>query len=279
MSIIDKEWRLIENSGNYEVSNYGEVRNKTTHRILQTSLMGGYLALSLYINDKKEILRIHRLVAIYFLECPDETYIVNHKDGNKTNNNVENLEWVSRSENAKHSFRLGLNKGKKIKVSKYTLDDVFVGEYDSPADAEKETGIFQTHISGVCRGDRKTAGGYIWRYSDGYEENQPIPEGKIMDEFPIYIITNDGRIYNLKRKRFLISTRIATGYMSINLSNNKKIKTFNVHRLVALLFLDNPTNLPEVNHIDFNKTNNKFENLEWVSSSDNIKHNYSKNNM
>ncbi len=273
---MTEEWKLIENSVNYEVSNYGEVRNKITTNILKTSVMGGYLALSLHISNKKVILKIHRLVAICFLVCPDETYIVNHKDGNKTNNRVENLEWVSRSENAKHAFRLGLNKGKKIKVTKYTLDDVFISEYDSLADAEKETGIFQTHISKVCRGERKTAGGYIWKYSDGYAENQPIPEGKIMDEFPNYIITNDGKVYNLKRKRFLISTRIATGYMSINLSNNKKIKTFNVHRLVALLFLDNPNNLPEVNHIDFDKTNNKIENLEWVSSSDNIKHNFSK---
>jgi hypothetical protein len=273
---MTEEWKLIENSVNYEVSNYGEVRNKITMNILKTSVMGGYLALSLHISNKKVILKIHRLVAICFLVCPDETYIVNHKDGNKTNNHVENLEWVSRSENAKHAFRLGLNKGKKIKVTKYTLDDVFIREYDSLADAEKETGIFQTHISKVCRGERKTAGGYIWKYSDGYAENQHIPEGKIMDEFPNYIITNDGKVYNLKRKRFLISTRIATGYMSINLSNNKKIKTFNVHRLVALLFLDNPNNLPEVNHIDFDKTNNKIENLEWVSSSDNIKHNFSK---
>ena len=280
MTTIDKEWRLIENSGNYEVSNYGEVRNKTTHRILISRLLSGYLAISIQINNKKVLSKIHRLVSTSFLVCPDESFIVNHKDGVKTNNNVENLEWVSRSENAKHAFRLGLNKGKKLKVSQYTLDNVFIREYDSPTDVEKETGIYRTHISKVCRGnsDRKTAGGYIWRYSEGYEENQPVPDGKIMEEFPNYIITKYGEVYNLKRKRFLISTRIATGYMSINLSNNKKIKTFNVHRLVALVFLDNPNNLPEVNHIDFDKTNNKIENLEWVSSSDNIKHNYSKYN-
>jgi hypothetical protein len=220
MTAIVEEWKNIENAINYEISNHGNVRNKITMNILKTSVMGGYLALSLHINNKKVILKIHRLVAICFLVCPDETYIVNHKDGNKTNNNVENLEWVSRSENAKHAFRLGLNKGKKIKVSKYTLDDVFVGEYDSPADAENQTGIFQTHISGVCKN--------------------------------------------------------CTGYMGLGLSNDKKRTNFNVHRLVALLFIDNPHDHPQVNHIDFDKTNNKVENLEWISHSDNIKHNYSK---
>jgi len=279
MTTIVEEWRVIVNDSNFEISNYGEIRNKTTMNTLKTSLMGGYLSISLHLNNKKVILKIHRLVATCFLLCSDETYIVNHKDGNKKNNNVENLEWVSRSENAKHSFRLGLNKGKKIKVSQYSLGDVFVREYDSPTDAEKETGIFQTHITGVCRGNRKTAGGYIWKYSDGNTSIQPLPEGKIMDEFPNYIITKDGKVYNLNRKRYLVSSKNCTGYMGLGLSNDKKRTNFNIHRLVALLFIDNPHNYPEVNHIDFDKTNNKIENLEWVSHSDNSKHNFSKNIM
>jgi hypothetical protein len=69
------------------------------------------------------------------------------------------------------------------------------------------------------------------------------------------------------------------GYMFVGLSDGKKRTTFSVHRLVALLFIDNPHNYPEVNHIDFDKTNNKIENLEWVSHSDNSKHNFSKNIM
>lgn len=273
---MSEEWRLIETGANYEISNHGEVRNITTNKILKTSSIGGYLGISLHVNNKKVILKIHRLVAEKFLVCPDETYVVNHIDGDKINNRLENLEWVSRSENAKHAFRLCLNKGKKIRVSQYTLNDVFIREYDSPSYVEKETGIFGTHIIGVCRGKRKTAGGYIWKYTGEYTLTQAVPYGKTMAEFPNYIITSDGKVYNSQRKRYLTLKSHVTGYMGVALSDGNKIKSFNVHRLVALLFLDNPNNCPEVNHIDFDKTNNKLENLEWVSCSDNIKHNFSK---
>jgi len=277
MTTIVEEWKVIETGSIYEISNYGEFRNKTTMNKLKTSLMGGYLSISLHVNNKKLILKTHRLVATNFLVCPDKSYVVNHKDGNKTNNNVENLEWVSRTENAKHSFRLGLNKGKKIKVTQYTLDGVFIREYDSPADAENETDIYQTHISGVCRGARKTAGGYIWKYSAGYTVIQPVPEGKIMTGYCNYIITKEGKVYNLQRKRYLVSSKNCTGYMGLGLiGEDKKRTNFNIHRLVALLFIDNPHNHPEVNHIDFDKTNNNVANLEWVSRSDNSKHNLSK---
>jgi hypothetical protein len=276
MTTIAEEWRVIEKATNYELSNCGQVRNKNTNKILKPTLNSGYLTITLTTNNRKTISKIHRLVSEKFLTCPDETYVVNHKDGIKTNNNVENLEWVSRSENAKHAFRLGLNKGRKIKVSQYTLDDVFIREYDSPTDVENETGICQTHISGVCRGVRKTAGGYIWKYVDGYTATQPVPEGKIIAEFPNYIITKDGKVYNSQRKRYLILKKHVTGYVGVTLSNEMKNKSYNVHRLVALLFIDNPNSLPEVNHIDFDKTNNNVANLEWVSRSDNKKHNLSK---
>jgi len=276
---MTEEWKLIEDGANYEISTHGNVRNKITNKILKSILLGSYLSISLIMNNRKVISKIHRLVATRFLICTDETYVVNHIDGNKINNRLDNLEWVSRSENTKHAFRLGLTKGKKMKVSQYTLDGVFIREYDSPMDVEKETGIFQTQIAGVCRGNqgRKTAGGYIWKYSDGYTATQPIPDGKILSDYKNYIITNDGKVYNLQRKRYLISTKIDTGYMTLTLiRDDKKKQNFSIHRLVALVFLDNPNNCPEVNHIDFDKTNNNVANLEWVSRSDNIKHNYSK---
>ena len=111
--MIVKEWKIIEKASNYEISNYGEVKNKITNQISKPTLVGGYLSIGLPINNKNVTSFIHRLVATKFLTCLDESFVVNHKDGDKINNNVENLEWVSRSENAKHAFRLDLNKGKK----------------------------------------------------------------------------------------------------------------------------------------------------------------------
>ena len=156
--MIVKEWKIIEKASNYEISNHGEVKNKTTKRILKSSLVGGYLSIGLRINNKTVTSFIHRLVATSFLICIDESFIVNHKDGDKINNNVKNLEWISLSENSQHAYSLGLHKPTKIKVSQYTLDNIFITEFESIMDAEKETGVSNGSISNVCRGvrNRKT---------------------------------------------------------------------------------------------------------------------------
>ena len=75
---------------------------------VKQTLNGGYYAVSLRIDNKTTTAFAHRLVATYFIVCLDETYVVNHKDGIKTNNWVENLEWISQSENIKHAHRLHL---------------------------------------------------------------------------------------------------------------------------------------------------------------------------
>lgn len=280
MATIVEEWKIIEDGGSYEISNYGRVRNKNTNNILKLSFLDGYLAISLKMNNHKTLSKIHRLVATRFLVCPNETHVVNHKDGNKLNNHISNLEWVSASENVKHAYRTGLNKGKKIKVSQYTLDNVFIKEYESIDMAEKEMGVVRTSIIAVCRGRRKTSHGYIWKYSDDkLLEAQPEPIGKRMSEYPNYIITNEGNVYNSQTQRYLSLKKHANGYAGVALSRYDKIRTnFNVHRLVALLFIDNPRNCPEVNHIDFNKTNNNVANLEWVTKSENSKHNLTRVN-
>ena len=273
---MTEEWKAIEKATNYEISTYGRVKNTLTKRILKPTLNCGYFAIGLRINNKTTTAFAHRLVATRFLVCPDETYVVNHKDGIKTNNNVENLEWVSQSENSKHAYRLNLNRPNKISVSQYTLSNVFIKEYDSLLDAEKETGIYYGHISGVCRGirNRKTAGGYIWKYTSYIQTTQPVPEGKNMTGYPNYIITNNGKVYNLQRCKYLVSVKNAGGYMFVSLSDGQERKSFTIHRLVALLFIENPNNYLEVNHIDFDKTNNNVGNLEWISRSDNMKHNF-----
>ena len=274
MTTITEEWRVIEKATNYEISNYGQVKNTTTKRVLKPTLNCGYLAIGLRINNKTTTAFAHRLVATRFIVCPDETYVVNHKDGIKTNNNVENLEWVSQSENCKHAYRLNLHKPTRICVSQYTLDSIFIKEYDSLLDAEKETGVFNGAISSVCRGVRKIAGGYIWKYTSYIPTTQPVPEGKTMTGYPNYIITNDGKVYNSQRNKYLVPVKNAGGYMFVSLSDGQDRKSFTIHRLVALLFIDNPNNYLEVNHIDFDKTNNNVDNLEWISRSDNMKHNF-----
>lgn len=99
-----------------------------------------------------------------------------------------------------------------------------------------------------------------------------IPMKKIKD-YPNYHIRNDGFVI-MKNNKIKATSTTNKGYERITLSNNGKKKTFSIHRLVAIAFIPNPNNLPEVNHIDGNKMNNNYTNLEWISSKDNIKHSF-----
>ena len=89
-----------------------------------------------------------------------------------------------------------------------------------------------------------------------------------------YLISEDGKVYNLKTKRYLKGHLENTGYISVNLNINNKKKNYALHRLVAQTFLENPDNLPIVNHKDGNKLNNDISNLEWCTYSENTKHAY-----
>lgn len=108
----------------YEVSNLGRVRRIKSSagakagRILKGYLDSiGYLGVTLSINGKVRGFFIHRLVAMTFIPNPENKREVNHKDGNKTNNSVSNLEWATRSENVMHAYNTGLIDKEKISAT------------------------------------------------------------------------------------------------------------------------------------------------------------------
>ena len=112
-------WKAIaECNGEYYVSNYGQVKSYKFGRevILKHWNVQGYLFIQLAKNNKKKSMSIHRLVAKAFIPNPYNKLTVNHKDGNKLNNCVDNLEWMTHSENMKHAWDTGLfiSKSKKL---------------------------------------------------------------------------------------------------------------------------------------------------------------------
>lgn len=160
------EWKEVKGFSDYEVSADGAVRNKATKQeIAQHLLRNGYLILKLYRDHKPYTRTVHRLVAAAFLGESDLE--VNHKDGNKTNNRVSNLEYLSKSENIKHAYANGIIKphtpnGTESKQVRCLTNGKV---YASIHDASKALGIDRHEIRRACNGQRKSAKGlqFVWK--------------------------------------------------------------------------------------------------------------------
>lgn len=153
----------IDTNGN--IWSYHTVYNKKEKRNLKLHIRN-YITVSLRKNGKDKRYKVHRLVAEHFIPNPDNLPQVNHKDGNKHNNNINNLEWVSQSDNMKHAYENGLQFSSKPNckcVSQYDLNNNLIATFESIGDAHIATDICKQSISMCINGKRSTAGGFIWK--------------------------------------------------------------------------------------------------------------------
>ena len=171
---MEKLWKEIpDTGGKYLISTDGKVmaisrrvKFGNVFRWTKTNIRtarkkeNGYLELE--ILGKHHY--IHRLVAEAFIPNPDNLPCINHKDENKENNSVGNLEWCDYSYNANYGTRTKRAKEKQF-GDRFVVINLDTGEvYKTPKDASRATGIHNDSISRVCKGKSKTAGGYRWRY-------------------------------------------------------------------------------------------------------------------
>ena len=159
----------------YSVSTEGEVRKDTTNYILSQSSQQDYKFVGLIINGKQKRMRVHRMVALAFIDNPDNKPYVNHINGNRSDNNVENLEWVTPSENTQHAVDTGLFKSSRARaVVQYNLNGEQMATFESASEAARQTGGSQSKITMCCRRQRDSANDYQWRYYDDIQDVQKI---------------------------------------------------------------------------------------------------------
>jgi len=255
----------------YQVSNFGRVKSLTRlskqnhllpERFLKTNENDRYLRVDLWKDGKHKFYEVHRLVAAAFIANPENKPVVNHIDGDKHNNKVNNLEWCTVSENNKHAYNTGLAKQNKTPIKATNIKTGEIIYFDSQTEAGEILGCGKGHINDCLCGRQKTCKGYkfeyikeeIWRPIKRYEN--------------LYEISNLGRVKNTKTNRFLKPRINSKKYAMVTL-NKKQIY---IHRLVAIAFLPNPENKPYINHLDCNPQNNCVDNIEWCTHKENMEY-------
>ena len=172
-----EQWKEVKGyEGSYQVSNTGYVKSFKNGKEKLLTLHSSKLTkrhpepmfhVELWKNNKRRTFSIHRLVAHHFIENKDGKPQINHIDGNRRNNNVNNLEWVTGSENMLHAYRTGLIKPKNRKPilgrNIKTGDVLF---FASAYEASRELNLNADAIRGNLKGRTKTSGGYVWEYTN-----------------------------------------------------------------------------------------------------------------
>jgi hypothetical protein len=177
---VEEIWRDVPGyEGLYQVSDHGNVRSLNWRNLGHARNLylkehnRGYRHVELRKNGKAKAFTVHRLVAMAFIPNPNNYPVINHKDENKANNAADNLEWCNMSQNMKHTISLHQDRyhveGKPFYRTEKVIQMSQTGEqlkvWDNLITIKRETGWSQWSIDQCCRGIRKTAYGYTWRFA------------------------------------------------------------------------------------------------------------------
>lgn len=166
-------WKLIDGFPGYEISSACRIRSLPHKRILkQSNHIKGYMTIGLRKNRESSSRLVHRLFAIAFVPNPENKPFINHKNGNKKDNTIENLEWCTGKENSIHASLNGmlhpwlkgkLNHHLSKPIIQLSISGKELRRWPSLAEAQRQLGVSDKAVSNCLRGLCKTSCGFIWK--------------------------------------------------------------------------------------------------------------------
>lgn len=221
------DFEPVKNHPRYLIHRDGRIYSFRTKQFLKPILKNGYHHLSL--NTIPCI--VHRLVAIQYLPNPDNKEFVNHKDGNKINNHVDNLEWSSISENTQHAIDTGLLNITRI-INQYDAHGNFIKRHTSIVNAAKYIGVnIKNNSINECLVHRQThAYGFIWRHENDETPIEPICEMSLkLLVYRIIYIKNNIHIASFSSLKEMVEyTGLKESYIIDMYTNLKIVKEFQI---------------------------------------------------
>lgn len=168
----------------YSIKENGEITNNKSGKTMKAYINKGYYKVNLHVNGVKEVVLLHRMLGFAFIPNPENKKFMNHKDGNKLNNDLTNLEWVTQSENAKHAWDTGLNKTGRESIRKVGLSNkgkashktkkvinTETGEiFESSKVIAEKTGIKYPYINQLLNGKRSNNTPYRYYLSSTFQK-------------------------------------------------------------------------------------------------------------
>ena len=276
-------WKNIPFIKNYKCSNMGQIRSFKNYipKILKPLLdKEGYETITLSDNNNNINLLVHRIVALTFLENPLKLPEVDHINHKRNDNRVENLRWVTRKENVKNMKKIISKRARRIAK----LDDKgnTISVYNSASEAALDMNVSCSSMTACARGENKYCKGFKFIYLDPNPKQYVSKRDEFFkiiksDELDFlnsnnHFISNYGNFIN--RDGYLLSGSSLNGYRIYSFRNvlGDEI-SIGAHRLVSFFFIRGRTSdRCIVNHINENRQDNHYLNLEWCTLSENVKH-------